>query len=350
MLVATHTLRSIEELESRNLVSKNQHSGIAKVLEKFSLAITPHVLDVMSGSDSEGAVAAQFVPSTLELEEHPNESSDPIGDSTHTPVAGIIHRYSDRVLLNAIQTCAVYCRFCFRRENVGPGNGGLTPEQLDKAIKYISDDDQIWEVILSGGDPLTLSPRRLSAVIEKISAIPHVGVVRLHTRVPCVAPDKITSDVLAALKKHPAVYVVLHVNHADEITLEVSKKLAMLADSGIPLLSQSVLLKDINDNAETLTKLFRKLLVNRVKPYYLHHGDLAKGTGHFRTSIKRGQELMRELRGPLSGLCQPQYVLDLPGGYGKVPIGHQYLERLSSGAYELDDVFGGKQSYEDTQG
>lgn len=199
-------------------------------------------------------------------------------------------------------------------------------------------------MILSGGDPLTLSPRRLSALIARLSEIPHVGIVRVHTRVPSVAPEKITTDMVAALKQPKAVYVVIHVNHADEITPVVSKKLALLADSGIPLLSQSVLLKDINDNAKTLTALFRKLLVNRVKPYYLHHGDLAKGTGHFRTSIERGQEIVRQLRGPLSGLCQPQYVLDLPGGYGKVPIGHQYLEKVSCGTYEMDDVFGGKQT------
>ncbi len=345
-----HTLRKIDDLERHKLVDASERAGIVSVLEKFSLAVTPHVLGVMNNSDSEGAVAAQFVPSVAELQEHPSESDDPIADVKHSPVAGIIHRYSDRVLLNVIKTCAVYCRYCFRRENVGPGNGGLTPDQLDAAIDYIKNDDQIWEVILSGGDPLTLAPRRLSAVMERLADISHVGVVRIHTRVPSVAPDKITDDVVSALKKHRAVYVVVHVNHADEITPQVAEKFALLADSGIPLMSQSVLLKDINDNATTLTKLFRTLLANRVKPYYLHHGDLAKGTHHFRTSIKRGQEIVRELRGPLSGLCQPHYVLDLPGGHGKVPIGHQYLEQLSSDTYEIDDVFGEKQTYVDTRG
>ena len=347
-MATTHTLRSLADLEQHGLTDKKDQAGISKVLETFSLAITPHVLDVMKHTDSEGAIAAQYIPSALELEQHPSESDDPIGDAKHSPVPGIIHRYGDRVLLNVIQTCAVYCRFCFRREHVGPGNGGLTPGQLDDAIEYIEKDNQIWEVILSGGDPLTLSARRLLALIERLERIPHVGIVRLHTRVPCVAPEKITSDVILALKEHSAVYVIIHVNHADEITQDVSNKFAELVDAGIPLLSQSVLLKDINDNPETLTKLFRKLLVNRVKPYYLHHGDLAKGTQHFRTSIKRGQEIVRALRGPLSGLCQPQYVLDLPGGHGKVPIGHTYLAQMSSDTYQIDDVSGGKQTYVDT--
>lgn len=347
-MTTTRTLRKIDDLEQHDLLEEGQKADISAVLEKFSLAVTPHVLGIMTHADPSGAVAAQYVPSASELNEHPSESEDPIADAKHSPVPGIIHRYGDRVLLNVIQTCAVYCRFCFRRENVGPGNGGLSPAQLDDAIEYIRNDEQIWEVILSGGDPLTLAPRRLAAVIKRLAAISHVGVVRLHTRVPCVAPEKINKELVSALKEHSALYIVIHVNHADEISPEVSRKLAMLADSGIPLLSQSVLLKDINDNPETLTQLFRKLLVNRVKPYYLHHGDLAKGTHHFRTSIKRGQEIVRQLRGPLSGLCQPQYVLDLPGGYGKVPIGHQYLEQVSSDTYQLEDVFGGKQTYIDT--
>lgn len=346
--MAQHVLRNISDLEKNNLVDTHQRNDIVKVLDTFSLAVTPDILDVIKTSDPDGAVAAQFIPNVLELDEQPNELDDPIGDSNNSPVPGIIHRYSDRVLFNAIQTCAVYCRFCFRRENVGPGNSGLTPAEIDDAIDYIRNDNQIWEVILSGGDPLMLSPRRLSSIIEKLSDIDHVGIIRLHTRIPCVAPDKITDDLISALKKHSAVYVVIHINHADEITPKVSEKLAALVDSGIPLLSQSVLLKGVNDDPKILTKLFRKLLVNRVKPYYLHHGDLAKGTNHFRTTIKRGQEIVRKLRGPISGLCQPHYVLDLPGGWGKIPISHQYLEPVSATTYELDDVFGNTQTYIDT--
>jgi len=281
------------------------------------------------------------------LNEHPLESEDPIGDGVHSPLPGIIHRYRDRLLLNVIQTCAVYCRFCFRREKVGPGNRGLTAEQLDNALEYIRNDGDIWEVILSGGDPLTLAPRRLAGVMRQLADIDHVGIVRFHTRMPSVAPEKITSELIAALKQHPATYVVIHVNHPDELTPGVTEKLAVMVDAGIPLLSQTVLLKGLNDSPETLTKLFKLLLMNRVKPYYLHHGDLAKGTSHFRTSISRGQEIMKELRGPVSGLCQPHYVLDIPGGHGKIPIGPQFMEQISPNQYEITDINGRKHCYEE---
>ena len=338
-------LQNVGDLLKNDLIDHDQQENISRVLEKFSLEVTPHVLNTISSADKDGAIAAQFIPNALELNEQPNELDDPIGDSGHSPVPGIIHRYKDRVLLNVIQTCAVYCRFCFRRENVGPGNAGLTPAQIDDALEYVKSHTDIWEVILSGGDPLMLSPRRLASLIKRISSIPHVGIIRLHTRVPCVAPDKITESLIAALKEHNAVYMVIHTNHANEITPEVSDKLRLLADAGIPLLSQSVLLKNVNDNAKTLTSLFRKLLENRVKPYYLHHGDLAKGTSHFRTTVQEGQNIMQELRGPVSGLCQPHYVLDLPGGNGKIPINHQYLHKVAPNCYEIDDVFGGTQTY-----
>ena len=338
-------LRNVSDLIEKELIDLNQRNEIEQVLEKFSLDVTPHVLNVINASDKDGPVSMQFIPNVSELEEHENELYDPIGDASSSPLPGIIHRYSDRVLLNVIQTCAVYCRFCFRRENVGPGNKGLTPEQIDDAIDYIRENSDIWEVILSGGDPLMLSPRRLASIIERLSSIPHVGVVRIHTRVPCVDPEKINSELVSAIKKHKAAYIVIHTNHADEITPKVSNKLALLADAGIPLLSQSVLLRNVNDDSKILTNLFRKLLENRVKPYYLHHGDLAKGTSHFRTSIERGQEIMKELRGPVSGLCQPHYVLDLPGGYGKIPINYQYINQVSGNTYKVDDVFGGTQIY-----
>ena len=340
-------LRDFDDLTDNNLTDPANHVAIKEVIDKFSMEVTPHVLNVIKTADKNNAISAQFVPNIQELQEHPDELTDPIGDEINSPLPGVIHRYKDRVLFNTIQTCAVYCRFCFRRENVGPGEGGLTPSQIDDAIDYVRQHNEIWEVILSGGDPLVLSPRRLASLIERLSAIQHVGIIRLHTRVPCVAPEKITPDVISALKKHTAVYIVIHTNHADEITPEVSEKLAVLADAGIPLLSQTVLLKDINDNPDTLTALFRRLLENRVKPYYLHHGDLAKGTGHFRTTIKKCQDILKKMRGPVSGLCQPHYVLDLPGGHGKVPVGHQYLHELSEGSYQIDDVHGGKRIYKD---
>lgn len=340
------TVRDVKGLLDSNVIPPERSDDISQVIRKFSVAITPHVMDTITSAENAG-VFDQFVPTAAELDETPAESSDPIGDHAHSPLPGIIHRYEDRVLLNVVQTCAVYCRYCFRRENVGSGNAGLTPSQLDSALDYIREDKKLWEVILSGGDPLTLSPRRLSHIIGELKGMEHIGIVRFHTRVPTVAPDKINDELIAALKQHPAVYLILHVNHPDELTPQVCEKLALLADTGIPLLSQSVLLRNINDNVDVLTRLFRKLLVNRVKPYYLHHGDLAKGTRHFRTSIEQGQALMKELRGPVSGLCQPHYVLDLPGGAGKVPIGPQYLTTTGENTHTVEDVSGRSHLYTD---
>ncbi|MGQ7846719.1 lysine-2,3-aminomutase-like protein [Granulosicoccus sp. 3-233] len=340
------TVRDVKGLLDNNVITPGQSDEINQVIRKFSVAITPHVMDTLLQKEGSG-LSRQFLPSVAELDESSAESSDPIGDQSHSPVPGIIHRYEDRLLLNVVQTCAVYCRYCFRRENVGSGNAGLTPSQLEHALDYIRADSNLWEVILSGGDPLTLSPRRLEYIISQLRDMAHIGIVRFHTRVPTVAPEKINNELIAALKQHPAVYLVLHVNHPDELTPPVCEKLSLLADAGIPLLSQSVLLRNINDNADVLTRLFRKLLVNRVKPYYLHHGDLAKGTRHFRTSIAQGQALMKELRGPVSGLCQPHYVLDLPGGAGKVPIGPQYLTTTGENTHTVEDVAGCSHCYVD---
>lgn len=273
----------------------------------------------------EDPIFRQYVPSTDELTVKADEYSDPIGDKINSPVKGIIHRYPDRLLLTPTYTCAVYCRFCFRRENVGKPDAGLNKAELNAAFAYIAAHTELSEVILSGGDPLILSDRRIDEIMQRLVAIKHIQVVRFHTRVPLVEPLRITPALIKLLRVRPAVYMVLHVNHVAELSIPVKKAIARLARAGIPLFSQSVLLKGVNDSAEILEELFRALVANRVKPYYLHQLDKAQGTSHFRVSIKRGQEIMQTLRGRLSGLAQPTYVLDIPGGYGKVPIGPQYL-------------------------
>jgi len=224
-----------------------------------------------------------------------------------------------------VNACAVYCRFCFRREMVGPGRGALTGKALDAALRYIARTSQIWEVILTGGDPLLLPPRRLKDVITRLTAIEHVKVVRLHTRIPIAAPERVTPALVRALRTNKATFMVLHANHARELTEEARAACARVIDAGIPMLSQSVLLRGVNDDADTLGALMRALVECRIKPYYLHHADLAPGTAHLRTSIAEGQALLRALHGRYSGLCQPQYVLDIPGGHGKSPIGPTYL-------------------------
>ena len=314
-------ITSISALGQQGATNPALQDDLQRVVEQFALRITPHVASQLSNP----VISRQYVPSTDELIITPEELADPIGDEVHTPVKGITHRYADRVLLKPTHTCAVYCRFCFRRETVGQAEQALNAAEMQAALDYIAARPEIWEVILSGGDPLVLSDRRLGEIAQSLAAMEHVQVLRLHTRVPVADPARITPALIAALKSRLATYVVIHVNHADEITTEVKQALALLADNGIPLLSQSVLLRGVNDNVEALTKLMRTLVANRVKPYYLHQTDLAKGTGHFRVPLAEGQELMRHMRGPVSGLCQPTYVLDIPGGHGKVPVGPCYV-------------------------
>lgn len=257
-----------------------------------------------------------------------------------------MHRYPDRVLLKLTHVCAVYCRFCFRREMVGPGAEPLTTQQLDAALDYIASQPNIWEVILTGGDPLVLSPRRIKDLMTRLAAIDHVKVVRVHTRVPVAEPSRITPALAKALKiKGKATYVVLHANHARELTDAAREACDRFIDLGIPMLSQSVLLNGVNDDPQTLGALMRKLVECRIKPYYLHHGDLASGTSHLRTSIEHGQALMRALRGRFSGLCQPEYVLDIPGGHGKSPIGPNYLSPDAAGGWRVEDFNGASHCY-----
>lgn len=295
---------------------------------------------------ADDAVARQYLPDARENIILPEEDADPIGDNAHSPVKGIVHRYPDRVLLKITDTCAVYCRFCFRKEMVGKGEGILSPFEIGDGINYIRQNPAIREVILTGGDPLTLSNRRLGDLFKALGEIPHLDIIRLHTRAPLVTPDRIDEELCDLLRTQAkAVYMVIHVNHVQEINQPVKNAFFRLSRSGAVLLSQSVLLKDINDNANILEDLFRTLLANRVKPYYLHHPDLAPGTSHFRLSIKEGQDIMKQLRGCVTGLAYPTYVLDIPGGYGKVPLTADYLEELADGTYCVEDYQGKKHAY-----
>lgn len=320
-------LRSAEDLADLGLIRADRLPELRQVAQRYAVAITPPIAGLVLAEGGEGPTARQFVPSAAELKSAPEERADPIGDETHSPLEGIVHRYPDRVLLKPTHLCAVYCRFCFRRETVGPGRApALSKKQLAEALGYIRNRSEIWEVILTGGDPLVLSRRRLREIMVELAAMAHVRVVRVHTRVPIVDPGRVTTALISALKAGPkAAWLVLHVNHPDELTPAAADALARLADAGLPLLSQSVLLRGVNDDERTLEVLLRRLVEHRVKPYYLHHPDLAPGTAHFRTNLRSGQELARGLRGRISGLCQPTYVLDIPGGHGKAPVGPSAL-------------------------
>jgi lysine 2,3-aminomutase len=327
-------------------------SGADRVLEavatRYAVAITPEMVRLIDRGDPNDPIARQFVPDARELQHLPEERADPLDEARLSPVPGVVHRYPDRVLLKLTHVCPVYCRFCFRREVVGPGGPqALSGPALEAALAYIAGDPNIWEVILTGGDPLMLSPRRVAEVTRRLSAIGSVKVLRWHTRVPAVDPGRVTDGLAAALRSPAkAVYAALHANHPREITPAVRGACARLVDAGIVLVSQTVLLRGVNDNAETLAALMRAFVEARVKPYYLHHPDLAPGTSRFRLTIAEGQAIMRALRGRLSGLAQPTYVLDIPGGHGKVPVGPGYIaDGAEGGARHIADPRGTLHDY-----
>jgi lysine 2,3-aminomutase len=320
-------LHRISDLVARGFVEKASAAGLEAIVERYALSITPAMADIIDHDDPHDPIARQFIPDLRESDTRPEELADPIGDGVHSPIEGIVHRYSDRVLLKLLHVCPVYCRFCFRREMVGPGaEQVLSPAALDAALDYIRHHSEIWEVILTGGDPLALSARRLADVLQQIDQIAHVKIVRIHTRVPAVDPARLDErmiDALRATKK--TLYVALHANHPRELGANAQEALARLVDAGIPLVSQTVLLRGVNDDFDTLAALMRRFVELRVKPYYLHQADLAPGTAHFRVGLDEARALVGELRAKVSGLCQPTFVLDIPGGFGKVPVGPDHL-------------------------
>jgi len=336
------TLREPAELVAYGLASVADLPDLEKVAARYAVAVTPDLAALIDPDDPNDPIARQFIPSAAELAGAPGESADPIGDDAHSPVSGIVHRYPDRVLFKLVHVCAVYCRFCFRREMVGPGKASALSEgAYDNALAYIRAHPAIWEVILTGGDPLMLSPRRLAEIMADLAGIDHVRIIRIHTRVPVAEPARVSSEMIAALKVAGATtWVALHANHARELTGAARAACAGMIDAGIPMVSQSVLLRGVNDNIEALEALMRSLVECRIKPYYLHHGDLAPGTSHLRTTLAQGQQLMRSLRGRISGLCQPDYVLDIPGGHGKSPVGSNYLSPEDT--YSEADSFSGE--------
>ena len=339
------TLRTPEALRGAGLIDGDRVAAARAASETLPIAIPPALAALIDPDDADDPIARQFVPDSRELAPMAEERFDPIGDDTHSPVTGIVHRYPDRVLLTPVLVCPVYCRFCFRREAVG--GAVLDDTTLEAALAYIRDHSEIFEVILSGGDPLILSPRRLAAIMDALDAIPHVAIVRIHTRVPVATPERITDRLLLALKRTTPVYVVLHCNHPRELTDGVRQAAGRIVDSGIPMLSQTVLLKGVNDDDAVMEELMRALLKCRIKPYYLHHGDLARGTAHFRTTLATGKRIIRSLRGRLSGLGQPTYVLDIPGGHGKVPVGPCYVSAGMEGDWTVEDWQGGLHPYRD---
>ncbi len=348
MTAREKTIRSATDLVSAGLAAPAHAETLAAVAERYAVAITPAMAALIDPHDPADAIARQFVPSAAELVTHAAELADPIGDHTKSPVPGLVHRYPDRVLLKVVGVCPVYCRFCFRREMVGPDAGhNLTDAELLAALNYIRATPAIWEVILTGGDPFMLSERRIRVLMQALDTIPHVKIVRWHTRIPVVAPHMVTDAFVTALSAtNKTVIVGIHANHPRELTADARAALSRLANAGIPLLSQTVLLRGVNDDTATLEGLMRGFVEARVIPYYLHHGDLAPGTGHFRIPVAQGIALVRDLHRRLSGIARPDYVLDLPGAFGKISLLSSDV-RLTADGCEIRDTHGRTHIYRD---
>ncbi|KXV76669.1 lysine-2,3-aminomutase-like protein [Acetobacter cerevisiae] len=331
---ARRLLRTPEDLIAAGLVPPEQKDALAAVAQDYATAIPPAFLDLIEQPDD--PIGVQVIPSPEELLITPEERSDPIGDEALSPVPGIVHRYADRALLKPLLVCPLYCRFCFRREHVGPDGGVLDDAALEKALDWLRSHPAIREVILTGGDPLMLSPRRLGQIITALSAMPHVTTIRLHTRVPVAAPERVTDALLDVLETDKALWMAVHINHAREMSEAARACLKRLVRRGVPLLGQSVLLRGVNDSEQALEDLFRSMVEVRMRPYYLHQLDPAPGTARFHVPVAEGQRLLAGLRGRVTGLAWPTYVLDIPGGYGKVPLGPDYVD----GALQVRDPEG----------
>ncbi len=320
----SRTLRTAADLAAAGLIPVSGLGWAEAVAARYAVAIPPVLRELIVAPDD--PIGRQFIPDPGELETAPHERLDPVGDEALSPVKGVVHRYADRALLKPLLACPVYCRFCFRREQVGPDGGVLSEAELEAAYAWLAARPAIREVILTGGDPLMLSPRRLGAIVQALSAIPHVELIRLHTRVPVADPARLTHVLAQALDTDKAMFLVLHANHARELTAPARAALRRVQARAIPVLGQSVLLRGVNDTPDALEALMRAMLAARVKPYYLHQLDPAPGTARFHVPIAEGRAMLAALRGRVTGLAWPTYVVDIPGGHGKVPVGPDYLD------------------------
>ena len=291
----------------------------------FRLAITPYYLSLIDENNPFDPVRLQAISRIEESYISPQDMTDPLNEDTDSPTPGLTHRYPDRVLFFVTDQCSMYCRHCTRRRKAGEHDAIMPQDNINKAIEYIKRTPEIRDVILSGGDPLTLSDDKLDEILSKLYEIDHIDIIRIGTRIPVVLPQRVTEGLIKVLKKYPPIWLNTHFNHPQEITPEAKAALASLADNGVVIGNQSVLLRHINDNVDVMKSLVHQLVKNRVRPYYIYQCDLSEGISHFRTPVSKGVEIMESLRGHTSGLCIPTYVIDVPGGGGKIPVMPNYL-------------------------
>ena len=319
-------ITTIEQLQKlMPTLTPEEHAGVALASNKLSLAITPYFFNLIDPADENCPIRWQMIPRVEESHVAPWELSDPCGEDSHSPVPGLVHRYPDRVLFLVTDRCASYCRYCTRSRLVSNASGYDFHPEFDRQIEYIAKHPEIRDVLLSGGDPLLFSDDKLEFLLSKLRAIPHVEFLRIGTRIPIFLPQRVTPELCAMLKKYHPLFMSVHSNHPRELTTEVRDALGRLADAGIPLGNQSVLLRNVNDDVITMRAQVQKLLMCRVKPYYIYQCDLINGSAHLRSTVRKGLEIMQGLRGHTSGYAVPQYVIDAPGGGGKVPINPEYV-------------------------
>jgi lysine 2,3-aminomutase len=318
-------ITGVSELESVIALTEEEKQGVMSCLKNLRMAVTPYYASLIDPDDLNCPIRRQAVPTVRELDKGAGEISDPLAEDQDSPVPGLTHRYPDRVLLLLTDQCAMYCRHCTRRRLAGQKDNMFSMKQIEKGIRYISQTPGVRDVLLSGGDPFTMSDERLEEILSRLRSIKHVEIIRIGTRTPVVLPQRITPDLIRMLKKYHPLWINTHFNHPRELTPEAREACARLADAGIPLGNQSVLLKGVNDDPHLLKKLFQELLTLRVRPYYLYQCDLSPGLEHFRTPVAQGIEIMENLRGHTSGMAVPTFVVDAPGGGGKIPVGPNYV-------------------------
>lgn len=322
-----------------------ERADIDRCLSAFRMAITPYYASLINRDDPLDPIRRQCVPSIEETFPDENDRGDPLGEEKDSPVPHLVHRYPDRVLLLVTLQCAMYCRHCTRRRAVGEEDKPITERALQKALQYIREHTQIRDVLISGGDPLTMSTEKLEHIIASLREIPHVDIIRIGTRVPVVMPMRIDSELTDMLKKYHPIWINTHFNHPNELTPDAARACAALVDAGIPLGNQTVLLRGVNDDADTMKRLMLGLVHMRVRPYYLYQCDLSRGIGHFRTKVEEGVSIVHALQGNISGYAVPKFVIDAPGGGGKIPVGYPYVLSRDDNEVLLENYKGIQYAY-----
>jgi lysine 2,3-aminomutase len=338
---------SLADLEARLKLSDIERAGVLLAGNKLAMSITPHFFNLIDRDDPECPIRRQVIPRIEEGWTAPEEYSDPCGEDSHMPVPGLVHRYPDRVLFLVTDRCASYCRYCTRSRVVSGVGEQHLETQWEAAFNYLERTPQVRDVLLSGGDPLLFSDERLDRILTRLRAIPHIEFIRIGTRIPIFMPQRITPELCGMLKRHHPLFMSIHTNHPRELTSEVRDGLGLLADAGIPLGNQSVLLRGVNDSVEVQNALARKLLMCRVRPYYLYQCDLINGSSHLRTPVAEGIAIIEGMRGHTTGYAIPQFVIDGPGGGGKIPLNPQYIIDSSPGKVTLRNYKGEVFEYPD---